>query len=106
MHCVDLGESFPTSIYLQRTASIQPRTSLSKFAGKFNSIFIRLLRRITYTTDMITEDIAPLAAAALKEIKDQVEIGTKLTWESERVEQFTAKLDEMSFILTKTVRAV
>ena len=25
--CVDLGESFPTSIYLQNLASIQPRTS-------------------------------------------------------------------------------
>ena len=32
MHCVDLGESFPTSIYLQNVASIQPRTSLVKFA--------------------------------------------------------------------------
>ena len=32
MHCVDLGESFPTSIYLQNLASIQPRTSLVKFA--------------------------------------------------------------------------
>ena len=32
VHCVDLGESFPTSIYLQKLASIQPRTSLVKFA--------------------------------------------------------------------------
>ena len=32
MHCVDLGESFPTRIYLQNLASIQPRTSLVKFA--------------------------------------------------------------------------
>ena len=32
VHCVDLGESFPTSIHLQNLASIQPRTSLSKFA--------------------------------------------------------------------------
>ena len=32
MHCVDLGESFPTSIYLQKSASIQPRTSPYKFA--------------------------------------------------------------------------
>ena len=31
VHCVDLGESFPTSIYLQKSASIQPRTSSSKF---------------------------------------------------------------------------
>ena len=32
VHYVDLGESFPTSIYLQILASIQPRTSLVKFA--------------------------------------------------------------------------
>ena len=32
VHCVDLGESFPTSIYLQHLASIQPRTSRVKFA--------------------------------------------------------------------------
>ena len=32
VHYVDLGESFPTSIYLQKLASIQPRTSLVKFA--------------------------------------------------------------------------
>ena len=36
---VDLGESFPTSIYLQNLVSIQPRTSPSKFGGKlFNLI--------------------------------------------------------------------
>ena len=43
MHCVDLGESFPTSISLQKSASIQPRTSPSKFGGKCNSLFICLL---------------------------------------------------------------
>merc|ERR1712118_247879 len=32
VRCVDLGESFPTSIYLQILASIQPRTSRLKFA--------------------------------------------------------------------------
>ena len=32
VHCVDLGEGFPTSIDLQNLASIQPRTSLVKFA--------------------------------------------------------------------------
>ena len=31
VHCVDLGESFPTSIYLQNLASIQPRMSPKKF---------------------------------------------------------------------------
>ena len=33
MHCVDLGESFQTHIYLQNLASIQPRTSPVKFAA-------------------------------------------------------------------------
>ena len=32
MHCVDLGESFPTHIHLQNLASIQPRTGPFKFA--------------------------------------------------------------------------
>ena len=32
VHCVDLGESFPTHIFLQNLASIQRRTSLVKFA--------------------------------------------------------------------------
>ena len=40
---VDRVKSFPTSIYLQKSASIQPRTSLSKFGGNFNPLFIRLL---------------------------------------------------------------
>ena len=32
VHCVDLGESFQTHVYLQNLASIQPRTSPVKFA--------------------------------------------------------------------------
>jgi hypothetical protein len=32
VYCVDLGESFPTNIYLQNLASIQLRTSPVKFA--------------------------------------------------------------------------
>ena len=31
VHCVDLGESFPTSNYLQNLALIQPSTSLFNF---------------------------------------------------------------------------
>ena len=54
VHCVDLGESFPTSIYLQKSASIQPRTSPSKFGWKFNSIFIRVLNR--WCRDLISLD--------------------------------------------------
>ena len=38
VHCVDLGESFPTSIYLMKSASIQPRTSSSKFYSKLFKI--------------------------------------------------------------------
>ena len=34
---VDLGESFPTHIFLQNLASIQPRTSLVKFARSSNA---------------------------------------------------------------------
>ena len=37
MHCVDLGESFPTSIYLQKSASIQPRSLAPRSLGE-NSI--------------------------------------------------------------------
>ena len=39
VHCVDLGESFPTRIYLQKSASMQPRTSPSKFGGKIQFNF-------------------------------------------------------------------
>ena len=37
MHCVDLGESFPTHIYLRSLASIQPRTRPVKFARSSNA---------------------------------------------------------------------
>ena len=37
VHCVDLGESFQTHIYLQNLASIQPRTSPVKFARPSNA---------------------------------------------------------------------
>ena len=45
VHCVDLGESFPTSIYLQKSASIQPRTSPSKIGGNYSIVFNRVLSR-------------------------------------------------------------
>ena len=45
VHCVDLGESFPTSIYLQKSASIQPRTSPSKFGENYSILFNRVLNR-------------------------------------------------------------
>ena len=37
VHCVDLGESFQTHIYLQNLASIQPRTSPVKCARSRNA---------------------------------------------------------------------
>ena len=37
MHCVDLGESFQTHIFLLNFASIQPRTSPVKFARSSES---------------------------------------------------------------------
>ena len=43
VHCVDLGESAPTRIYLQKSASIQPRTSPSKFGGNYSILFNRVL---------------------------------------------------------------
>ena len=43
VHLVHLVKSFPTSLYLQKSASIQPRTSPSKFGAKFNSLFTSLL---------------------------------------------------------------
>ena len=41
MHCVDLGESFPTSIYLQNLVSIQLKTSpeTSKFEFRITQRF-------------------------------------------------------------------
>ena len=36
MHCVDLGESFPTHIFLQNFALIQPRTNPLTFARSPN----------------------------------------------------------------------
>ena len=43
VNLVDLVKSFPTSIHLQKSASIQPRTISSKFGGIFNSLFSCLL---------------------------------------------------------------
>ena len=60
VNLVDLVKSFPTNIYLQKSASIQPRTSLSKFGGKFNSLFIRLLKDDA-ATETAASDAAELA---------------------------------------------
>ena len=44
VNLVDLVKSFPTTTYLQKPASIQPRTSLSKFEVICSLSFIRLRR--------------------------------------------------------------
>ena len=44
VNLVDLVKCFHTSIYLEKSASIQPRTSLSEFGDDFIHLFIRLLR--------------------------------------------------------------
>ena len=41
VNLVDLVESFLPSIYLQKSASIQPRTGLSKFAKNYPNVFFR-----------------------------------------------------------------
>merc|ERR1712078_458558 len=53
VHCVDLGESFPTSIYLQKSASIQPRTSPSKFARSPCTDTPGRLRRLMNSTPYV-----------------------------------------------------
>ena len=78
VHCVDLGESFPTSIYLQNSASIQPRTSPSKFGGQFNSLFIRLLNdhggngvpdfRVMHSSILIISERTVLGMRNLREV--------------------------------------
>ena len=45
VNLVDLVKSSQTSIYLQKSASIQPRTSLSKFGGDSITFFNSLLRQ-------------------------------------------------------------
>ena len=64
VYCVHLGESFPTSIYLQKSSSIQPRTSPSKFGGNFNALFICLLSGTTHTACR-----AALCAGAIRRSK-------------------------------------
>ena len=45
VHCVDLGESFQTHIFLQKLDSIQPRTSPVKFARSSNAARPRPVER-------------------------------------------------------------
>ena len=94
VHCVDLGESFPTSIYLQKSASIQPRTS--------HSIFIILAA----SRDLIfTERSSPCAVAeeaALKIVAKRADPRTEVIAALFRRAQgvprvFLASCDQLAF---------
>ena len=66
MHCVDLGESFPTSIYLQNLVSLQPRTSPLKILADTPSSFS--WRR---SQQMLGEDVDRFDRSALNSAKFQ-----------------------------------
>ena len=67
MHCVDPGESFPTRIYLQKSASIQLRTSPSKFGRNYSILFIRVL------TGEAADDAEAAEAAEAEEAEETAE---------------------------------
>ena len=79
VNLVDLVKSFPTSIYLQKSASIQPRTSLSKFGGKFNPSFIRLLTlQATHAVGVLGEGLELAGAAFSFSVMVRVQPGEPL----------------------------
>ena len=49
MHCVDLGESFPTHIYQQKLASILRRTNPIKFSRSPRTVRIIIIIIIIIT---------------------------------------------------------
>ena len=66
MHCVDLGESFHMSIYLQNLASIQPRTSLRVQIPQMLHRKYMLLRRDNCKVCSLTVVIVPGCLCANK----------------------------------------
>ena len=86
VNLVDLVKSFPTIMYLQKSASIQPRTSLSEFGGKFSSLFIRLLIRrrteleIQYFRSIVSPKILQqkYARRTHRAIRDRVSLSVRL----------------------------
>ena len=85
MHCVDLGESFPTHIFLQNLASIQRRTSLVKFA---RSYYYRSPRYSTTLTELIAdENAAQKAHEELLRTNEQFRKDTTQTKQAKETEK-------------------
>ena len=61
VHCVDLGESFPTSIYLQNLPSIQPRTSPTKFVSSSSREFEFKFETVKFRTSYLQPNIPSTA---------------------------------------------
>ena len=80
VNLVDFVKSFPTNIFLQKSASIQPRTSPSKPGGKFNSLSICLLRHdiggkrseLISLGDAIPEQIKGNSTAAVERLEEEL----------------------------------
>ena len=49
VNLVDLVKSFPASIYLQKSASIQPRTSPSKLGGNYSILYFSYVHSIIFS---------------------------------------------------------
>ena len=59
VNLIDLVKRFPTSIYLQTSASIQPRTSLSKFGNDSTHFFICLRSHHHLSDGVSCSDLSP-----------------------------------------------
>ena len=68
MHCVDLGESFQTHIYLQHLASIQPRTSPLKFARSSGAADLGLQDVLRVLEELV--EVGPEVRLAADEARD------------------------------------
>ena len=75
VYCIDLGESFPTSIWLQKSASIQPRTSLPKFQGRVS--FSESFTSVSYLARLQTSKFS-IGAANVRRLKSELNIELNL----------------------------
>ena len=72
--CVDLGESFPTHIFLQNLASIQQRTSLVKFLVRksFSVVVRQQAERLVMITETAADQI-PCAKVSIATLHTKVQ---------------------------------